>query len=178
MSDTREVEKSISSIAMLPFFVSNHFEKGSVVKRRKPRDVPDLVSGSSSQWFIGLTDSQLAVVLVKCDIVHCHACLSSPEFSICLEATRMKRTKMNRANKCAGSNLDKNPRFTGFLSSVCHVVLVTLEMSVMFWVFLGNKTQHQSTVTKLLELNNISEARHRNSSTGLQAEQKRMRRVS
>jgi hypothetical protein len=39
MRETNEVEKSISSIAMLPSFVSNHFEKGSVVKMRKPRDV-------------------------------------------------------------------------------------------------------------------------------------------
>lgn len=44
MRETREVEKSISSIAIFPSFVSKHFEKGSVVKMRKPRDVPKLVS--------------------------------------------------------------------------------------------------------------------------------------
>ena len=46
MRETKEVEKSISSIAMLPSFVSKHFEKGSVVKMRKPRDVPRLVRDS------------------------------------------------------------------------------------------------------------------------------------
>lgn len=73
MSETREVEKSISSIAMLPSFVSKHFENGSVVKMRKPRDVPGLVRQTLSHPFSGLTDSQMAVVLIERDVVHCHA---------------------------------------------------------------------------------------------------------
>ncbi len=46
MRETKEVEKSISNMAMLPSFVSKAFEKGSVVKMRKPRDVP--VSGQAT----------------------------------------------------------------------------------------------------------------------------------
>jgi hypothetical protein len=54
MRDTKEVENSISSIAMLPSLVSKHFEKGSVVKMRKPRDVPVLVRQSSSEPEVNL----------------------------------------------------------------------------------------------------------------------------
>lgn len=42
MRATREVEKSISRIAMLPASLdSKHFAKGSVVKIRKPLEVPE-----------------------------------------------------------------------------------------------------------------------------------------
>ena len=40
MRETREVEKSISRIAIFPSFVSKYFENGSVVKIRYPREVP------------------------------------------------------------------------------------------------------------------------------------------
>ena len=40
MRETKGEEKSISRIAMSPSFVSKNFEKGSVLKRRKPPDVP------------------------------------------------------------------------------------------------------------------------------------------
>ena len=74
MRDIRDVEKSISSIAMLPSFVSKHFEKGSVVKMRNPRDVPELVRLELVAMLSRLTDSQMAVILIESDIVHCHRC--------------------------------------------------------------------------------------------------------
>lgn len=43
-SATREVEKSISRRDMLPSRVSKHLAKGSVVKMRKPREVPVVIS--------------------------------------------------------------------------------------------------------------------------------------
>ena len=40
MRATNDVEKSISSNAMSPSFVSKHFAKGSVVYMRNPLEVP------------------------------------------------------------------------------------------------------------------------------------------
>ena len=40
MRATRDVENSISNIAIFPSFVSKHFENGSVVYIRNPREVP------------------------------------------------------------------------------------------------------------------------------------------
>jgi hypothetical protein len=40
MRATREVENSISKIAMLPSFDSKHLENGSVVNIRNPFEVP------------------------------------------------------------------------------------------------------------------------------------------
>ena len=74
MRETNEVEKSISRMAILPSFVSKHLEKGSVVKMRKPRDVPVLVRQSVVSALNTLTNGQMAVVLVESDIVHCHVC--------------------------------------------------------------------------------------------------------
>ena len=49
MRATNDVEKSISSNAMSPSFVSKHFSNGSVVYIRKPLEVPE---DSMSAWGI------------------------------------------------------------------------------------------------------------------------------
>lgn len=72
---TSDVEKSISNIAMLPSLVSKHFVKGSVVKIRKPFEVP----GTDQQTARHVcrrrrTDSQMTVVLVESHKVHGHVC--------------------------------------------------------------------------------------------------------
>ena len=41
MRATNDVEKSISSNAISPSFVSKHFENGSVVYMRNPLEVPE-----------------------------------------------------------------------------------------------------------------------------------------
>ena len=46
MRATKDVEKSISSMAILPSRVSKAFENGSVVKMRKPREVPAKISNA------------------------------------------------------------------------------------------------------------------------------------
>lgn len=79
MSATSEVENSISIMAIFPSSLLNIRENGSVWYIRNPLDVPEAGAGQRSGVSLGLdqgtgfavasalTNSEAAVVLVKCD---------------------------------------------------------------------------------------------------------------
>ena len=74
MRATKEVENSISRIAISPSLFSKHFEKGSVVYIRKPLEVPFMTALAYCHTVDHRlqTNSEMAVVLVECHKVHRH----------------------------------------------------------------------------------------------------------
>lgn len=71
---TREEEKSTSTIAMCPSRVSNVFVNGSVLNRRKPRDVPVRLAYRKITVSSVHTHSQVTIVLVEGHEIHGHDC--------------------------------------------------------------------------------------------------------